>query len=223
MPKAKAAEQEAPETGTNVVSVQERIRKRMENMDKTTGQVGGKNISTKGSKFTLPDGSTSEGPLNCVIVDYVNNNAWYKEAYVEGGPVTLPDCYSIGRELDTLVPHASIEKPINADCKSCEYNEYGSRGRGKECSNNVKLAVLPEGFTSDNEVMTIKIAPKGLKGWAEYVRTLEQQGVDPVQVVTSLSFVPGLAFPQLKFKALGGNEQLDQVGAFMPAADILLS
>ena len=219
----KATAEKKDESDTSLVSVQERIRKRIENMDKTTGQVGGKNISTKGSKFTLPDGTTSDGPLNCVIVDYINNNAWYKEAYVEGGPITPPDCFSVGREIDSLVPHPTVEEPVNADCKTCEKNEYGSRGRGKECSNNVKLAILPENFKKDSEVYTIKVAPKGLKAWTEYVRTLEQRGVDPVQVVTSISFVPGLAFPQLKFKALGGNDQLDEVGPFMPSADILLS
>jgi hypothetical protein len=203
------------------VSIQERIAQRLANVNKTTAQPGSKRISVKASKFRLPDGTTSDGPLNVVIVDYTNSNVWYEAAYEEG-TVTPPDCFSIGKIIDELAPHSSIEKPVNDVCKTCPKNEFGSRGRGKECDNTVLLAVLEEGFTDESEVLTLKIAPKGLKDWGQYVRTLEQQGVDPVQVVTSIGFVEGVSYPQLKFRSLGGNKNLDGVGSFLPSADALL-
>lgn len=222
MPKAKAEQpvDEAPK-GTAVVSIQDRIKQRLAKVNQTTAQPGSKRISVKGSKFRLPDGTTSDGPLNCVIVDYTNSNVWYEADWVEG-TVTPPDCFSIGKIIDELSPHPSVEKPVNADCATCPKNQYGSRGRGKECDNTVLLAILPEGFTEESEVLTIKVAPKGLKDWGQYVRTLQQQGVDPVQVITSISFVPGMSYPQLKFRALGGNDMLEEVGKFMASADALL-
>ena len=218
-PKQEAAPEE---TGTAVVSIQDRIKQRLANVNKSTAQPGSKRISVKGSKFKLPDGATSDGPLNCVIVDYTNSNVWYEADYADG-TVTPPDCFSIGKIIDDLKPHTSVEKPINAQCSDCPKNQYGSKGRGKECDNTVLLAILPEGFTDESEVLTLKIAPKGLKDFGQYVRTLQAQGMDVIQVITSISFVPNVSFPQLKFRALGGNERLDDVGAFMASADALLS
>ena len=221
MAKATATKEPEAETGTAVVSIQDRIKQRLAKVNETTTQPGSKRISVKGSKFRLPDGTASDGPLNAIIVDYTNSNAWYEKDWVEG-TVTPPDCWSIGKIINDLKPHASVEKPINSDCATCPKNQYGSKGRGKDCTNSVLLAILPEGFDDDAEVLTIKIAPKGLKDWGQYVRTLEQQGVDPVQVVTSISFAPGMSYPQLKFRALGGNDNLEKVGPFMASADALL-
>jgi len=220
---AKAKEKETPdESGTAVVSIQDRIKQRLASVNETTAQAGSMKISLKGSKFRLPDGNTSDGPLNCIIVDYTNTNIWYEEDF-QDGTITPPDCWSIGKVINDMKPHVSVEKPINADCATCPKNQYGSKGRGKECSNKVLLAILPEGFTNESEVYTLQIAPKGLKSWGAYVRTLQSQGVDPVQVVTSISFEPNQSFPQLKFRHLGGNEQLENVGKFMASADALLN
>ena len=209
------------EESTELVSIQERIKQRLANVNKTTAVPGSKKISLKHSKFRIPDGATSEGPLNCVIVDYTNSNVWYEKEWKDG-EVSPPDCFSIGKIIDELKPSASVEKPVNKDCISCPKNEYGSRGRGKECDNTVLLAILAEGFTDESEVYTIQIKPKGLKDWGAYVRTLKQSGMDPVQVVTSISFDPTVSYPKLKYRALGENLHLDLVSQFMPAADSLL-
>ena len=220
MAKAASKPVETP-TGKDIVSIQDRIKDRLAKVNQTTAQPGSKRISVKGSKFRLPDGNSSDGPLNCVIVDYTNSNVWYEADYVEG-TVTKPDCFSIGKIIDDLKPHSSVEKPVNAECASCPKNQYGSRGRGKECDNTVLLAILPEDFNEESEVLPLKIAPKGLKAWGAYVRTLQSQAVDPVQVITSISFEPNQSFPQLKFRALGGNENLENVGPHIPSADALL-
>jgi hypothetical protein len=222
MPKAAKKDPPSEVTGSAVVSVQERIAQRLADVNKTTAAPGSKRISVKGSKFKLPDGTKSDGPLNCIIVDYTNSNVWYEADYSED-VITPPDCFSIGKIITDLTPHSSVEKPINADCATCPKNEFGSKGRGKECDNTVLIALLPEGFNDESEVLTIKVAPKGLKAWGEYVRTLQAQAIDPIQVVTSISFKDGVSFPQLVFRHLGGNESLDNVGKHMPAADALLA
>jgi hypothetical protein len=210
------------EVGKAVVSVQERIAQRLADVNKSTPTAGTKRISVKGSKFKLPNGTKSDGPLNCIIVDYTNNNAWYESDYEEG-TVTPPDCFAVGKIISDMAPHASVEKPVSKTCADCPKNEFGSRGRGKACDNSVLIALLPEGFDDEAEVLTLKVAPKGLKDWGQYVRTLQAQAIDPIQVVTSISFVEGVSFPQLKFRSLGGNDNLENVGQHMPAADALLT
>jgi len=207
---------------TELSAVEQRIKDRLANVENSTQQSTGNNISVKGSTFRLPSGATSQGPLNCIVLDYVNKNMHYPDTYVEG-EFSEPTCYAIGRNIKDMVPSEAITAPINSHCHDCELNQFGSKGRGKACSNNVLLAVLPDDFTEDSEVLTIKVAAKGLKGWANYVRELKALNVDPAQVVTSLSFAPGLAYPCLTFKHIGGNERLDEVGPFLVKADLLLS
>ena len=203
-------------------SVQERIRNRLANINETTQQVTGQNISTKGKIFRLPDGKTSPGPLNCIIVDYINKNIFFKEAYVEG-EYSEPDCFAVGREIKSMRPPQSVENPVSELCDICPNNEFGSKGRGKACSNNVLLAVLPEDFAEDSELYTLKVSATALKHWTKYVRELSNMNVDPIQVVTSITMDEDLAYPSLRFKHIGGNEKLDDVSPFLPKADALLT
>jgi hypothetical protein len=207
---------------TELESVQERIRSRLANINETTQAVTGQNISTKGKTFRLPDGKTSPGPLNCVIVDYINKNMYYKESYVEG-EFSEPDCYAVGREIKSMVPSAAVENPVNEICDTCPNNQFGSRGRGKACANNVLLAVLPEDFNEDSELYTLKVSATALKSWTSYVRSLSSMGVDPIQVVTSISMDPDLAYPSLRFKELGGNDKVESINPFLVKADALLT
>jgi hypothetical protein len=217
MPKAKAKE-----PSTDMQSVQERIANRLASINDTTQQASGSNISVKGRIFRLPDGKTSPGPLNCIVVDYVNKNMYYEDDYVEG-EFSPPDCFAIGRIIKEMKPHESVEKPINEQCVDCEFNQFGSKGRGKRCGNNIMLAILPEDFTDDSELFTLKVSATALQPWTKYVRELEANGVDPVQVVTSLTFEEGLSYPSVRFKHIGGNDLLDNIGSFLPKADVLLT
>jgi hypothetical protein len=216
---AKAAEG-AP-TGTAILSVQERIAARLANVDKSTQAPTSKRISVKGSKFTLPDGKTSDGPLNCVIVDYINTNAFYPGAY-NPNDIQPPVCSAVGRDLETMGPVESATS-VSTHCKGCPNNEFGSAGRGKACGNAITLALLPEGYDGTSELLTIKVSATGISGWSSYVRSLAGQGVDPMQVVTSIDFKPGVTYPSLIFKSIGGNESLDIAGQFMTVADSMLN
>lgn len=219
---AKTAEKSKAEDNKAMTSVQERIKARLAKIGETTQQITGQNISTKGKMFRLPDGKTSPGPLNCVIVDYLNKNMYYKEAYVEG-EFAEPDCYAIGREIKDMHPSTKVENPVSEFCVDCEKNQFGSKGRGKACANNVMLAVLPEDFNDDSELYTLKVSATGLKHWSRYVRDLSGQGVDPIQVVTSISFDADTSYPSLRFKELGGNAKLEDTTTFIAKADALLT
>jgi len=213
MAKAKAKESNA------LTSVQQRIQSRLAKINETTAAPSGQNISVKGSMFKLPNGQTSPGPLNCIILDYCNKNMFYTKPYQEGD-FEEPECYAVGREIKTMAP--TIEDPVSATCDTCPNNKFGSKGRGKACSNNVLLAILPEDFTEDSDVFTIKASATAIKSWTNYVRELSSVNVDPIQVVTSLSFETGLAYPSLRFKQIGSNKKLEEVNQFLQRAETLL-
>lgn len=215
------AETETKTENTEIVSVQERIAQRLANIDRSTQAPASQRISTKGIKFTLPDGKESQGPLNCVIVDYINTNSWYDKPYNEND-IQPPTCHAIGRDLKKMKPGSNIKNPVATQCDGCPKNEFGSKGRGKECTNNVILALLPEGYDENSELFTLKVSPKGLGPWSTYVRTLSEQKIDPVQVVTSISFRSGVSYPSLLFTQIGGNESLNEVGKFLPQAETML-
>ncbi len=217
-----ATKQEAPTTGTEVVSIKDRIASRLAKVNESTAAPGSAKISVKGSMFTLPDGKSSKGPLNCVILDYINQNSYYSSDFVEG-QYAEPDCSATGREIKQMAPSDNVTDKQNDTCSGCAKNEFGSKGRGKACQNGVTLAVLPEDFTDDSEVYTLRVSATGLKDWGKYVRELGEQNIDPAQVITSLSFKDGLAYPSLKFRSAGGNERLEEAGKFLPSADILIS
>ena len=222
MAKAKADSKTPDMIDKDLVSVQDRIRSRLANIDSSTQQVSGQNISCKGKVFRLPTGQTSPGPMNCIIVDYINKNMWYKDQYVEG-EFAEPDCFAVGRDIASMVPAETVKEPIHAMCDSCPKNKFGTKGRGKECGNNVLLAVLSEDFSADTELYAIKVSPTALSEWTKYVRSLAIAQVDPSQVITSLSFEEKLGYPSLRFKQLGPNTKVDELSAFIPKADILLT
>lgn len=222
MANAKSKEAESTSDNTGLVSIEDRIKSRLANVNTNTPAPASKKISTKGSQFTLPNGSSSAGPLNCIIVDYVNMNSYYPDAY-DPNNIKPPSCYAIGRNITELAPHATVEDKQADACMTCKWNEFGSAGRGKACKNKVVLAVLPEGFDAESELFTLQVSPTGLKVWASYVRMLSEQGVDPVQVITSINFKEGVTYPTLTFRHIGGNERVQEVAPFLPEADTLLN
>lgn len=222
MAKTKDKPNEPESTGTEIAqTVQERIANRIANINTNTPQVANRNISVKGSKFRIPEGPVSDGPLNCIILDYVNVNAYYKEDYVEG-VVVPPDCWATNRTIADMAPPEEVKEPIHENCADCPYNEFESKGRGKMCNNGVSLAIIPTEFKEGDDVYTIKIAAKGLKRWGEYVRELGAKKVDPLQVETSISFLEGVSYPSLKFRTLGPNPKLEECGPLLAKAETML-
>jgi len=217
----KQAEAEPESTGTEIMSVAERIAQRIANIGTNVPASGSLRISVKGSKFRIPNGPTSSDPLNAIILDYTNSNAYYKEQFNEGD-VAKPDCWSQHRTIGDMVPSSDVENPINNNCKRCEFNKFGSKGRGKMCGNAVTLAIIPVGFEEGDDIYTLKVAAKGLTAWSNYVRELGLKNIDPLLVETSISFVEGTSFPQLKFRSLGPNKQLDECAALVTKAEMLL-
>jgi hypothetical protein len=167
-------------------------------------------IGTKGKLFTLPDGQSSPGPFNCVILDFAAVNSYYEGIYSPTNKAP-PACFAVGQEIDSLVPSAKAPKPQGADCNTCPRSQWGTGqgGRGKACKNTRRLIVVPPNFTKDSAAMTLYVSPTGLKQWDAYVRRIVvEHQARPIDVVTKISFDPNQSYPTLKFEFVELNSQV---------------
>lgn len=182
----------------------------------------GNNISVKGKVFTLPDGKSSNGPLQVVILDHRNVNTHYNGAY-NPAQITPPDCYAIGSIIADMSAAADVEKPYGENCADCEKNQWGSgAGKGKACTNTVRLAVVPIDADSDAEPMTIKVSPSGLTSWTRLNAELDGSGLLPIQVTVEVSFDPNESYPKLVLKATGQHDNTEMFWALREKAQALL-
>ncbi len=198
---------ETDETPNLPVDVEAQIKKALEEQSGQLGALPNNKIGVKGKEFRLPDGQTSAGPLECIIVDFVWSMVNYPGAFDPKNP-QQPDCFAIGREAPTsgdLKPHETVENPHDDNCATCPKNQWKSApsGNGKACKNQRRLVVVPPNFESIEDAMTIYVSPRGLRNFDAYVSRLKSElGVLPVQVVTEVSFDADQAYPLLKFRCL---------------------
>lgn len=191
------------QTSTEVVDTAHaaRIRAELLALQRRVAPPSSNKISTKGKLFTLPDGKNSPGPLNVVILDFTAVNSFYEGVYNPQSK-SPPVCWSVGQDLDTMVPSDKATKPQAASCDACPKNDWGSGfgGRGKACKNTRRLIVVPPKFDDKTPPMTLYVSPTGLKQWDAYVRRLAiEYTARPIDVVTSISFDSQQQYPTLQF------------------------
>lgn len=199
----------AEETTNLPVNIEDEIRKQLAGQKKHLGAMPANKIGLKGKEFHLPDGQTSKGPLEMIILDYVWFMVHYKGAYNANNP-QKPDCFACGREAPNsgeLKADEQVLKPYGETCHEdvCPKNAWKSAptGNGKACKNQRRLIVVPPDFDADTDIMTMYVSPQGLKNFDAYVSRLQtEHGILPVQCVTEVSFNPDLAYPLLQFRYL---------------------
>ncbi len=96
-------------------------------------------------------------------------------------------------------------------CGICEHNEWITKpggGRGKECQDHKRMAVLLMPTTTKKmlgsalmEPVHIKIPPASLKSLKKYSDELQSEGIPFAAVVTRISFTEGKLF-ELAFKTM---------------------
>jgi len=193
---------------TALASVQERIRQDLESTRNNVPPPSGLSITIKGKSFHFPDGQTSQGPIQLIVLDYRNLYRYFKEAY-NPQKLASPSCFALSKSLEGMAPHESAPDPVSDVCKGCPMNEWGSasQGKGKACKNNVKLAVVAPDATIDTDPFSLIVSPTGLKSWSSFVNGLAVMGRVPIQAVAEVSFDPQQAYPTLKFKAVAAVEE----------------
>lgn len=174
-------------------------------------------ISIKGKVFTIvrdgvrkiiPNPRDPQSPasrLEVIIVKASPNKskAYYDVAFKDGEDIK-PRCFSNNGKT----PDPSVEHPCAKSCATCPFNAFGSRknpdgtmGKGKACSDSVRIAVA----TPDNIVdpYMIRVPATSMKALGELGRSLATRKIPYQAVVTQISFDPNVPTPRLVFKPVG--------------------
>jgi hypothetical protein len=187
-------------SSANIVSIQEALKAQAAGMGDRTAPPSGNAIRvTQDKKFILPDGTTTPGPLELVVVDFISKNAFYEGAF-DPKAIVPPACFSLGSNPLKMV--ASKNSPLiqSADCGSCPMNAFGSAGAGKACKNSRVLAVLPPDADADTPLWTLATSPTANKGFDGFVGSVARIfQMPPVGVVVTVDFDPNETYAKLVF------------------------
>lgn len=207
-------EQVAEETPNLPVNMEDVIKKELEAQKKHLGALPSNKIATKGKQFTLPDGQSSPGPMQVIILDYIWFMVHYPGVYNSNNP-QQPNCFAVGRDNPdggNLKPHETAADKQSDNCKGCPKNEWKSApsGNGKACKNQRRLVLLPTDADEDSEPMTLYVSPGALKNFDSYVsRLAAEHGILPVQAITEISFDKNQSYPSLQFAFVGKHDNMN--------------
>ena len=166
----------------------------------------GNYISLKNKTFTLPDGVTLP-TLDCIVLDFIRLNVWMPpyQPNVRAGA----KCWAIGRSDNELAPADNVPSPACTSCIDCPNNQFGSRGKGKLCTNRIRLIVTTPDATSEDEVWILQLLPTSLSDWTNYFKRMDREigTAGFCRTITQISFMPNADYSKLTFKR--GNPVAD--------------
>lgn len=155
-----------------------------------------RNISTAGKRFKFPDGASSPGPMDCIVLDYVEYNALYEGAY---NPADLksPICWAYGKYADEMGPNELEVDGVSETCAKCPKNAWtpnpsNPKKSVKECKNQFRLAVVEPNATESSEIYILGVSPTGRKHWSKYLATLKMANMRERRVVTTVDWDPNV-------------------------------
>jgi hypothetical protein len=186
-------------------------------------------ISTKGAKFSI-GGVIAGRELDCVVVAWNFENTYYDSDYIEG-EASVPGCFALGYDEDTLAPHTDSPSKQASECVDCEQNEWGSgRGEGKACSNRRRLVLVAFDKQTGKPVEGMKqlsLAPTSIGNWKSFVQDCENHGLHTLQMAVNISFDeestapnPPLVFTQIK--EITNAKVLDGLASLIEPAEKML-
>lgn len=207
MAAAAAKKAVAKKANTNVANIQEMLKQQALEMRERVGESKGNKIKIKTNKtFNYPDGRIEQGPINLVIVDFINRQIFYEDGYVEG-EVSSPTCWAINKIIKDLKPSTKAPNSEGTDCASCPMNVWGTDGKGKACKMNRKLVVVDQN-AEEPELMTLEVNKKSADNYDNYVNSINAKyELPPVAVITQLEFSETEDYPIVIFTEDGMNDQ----------------
>lgn len=146
-----------------------------------------------GIAFEVQDENGEPDPvkeLRGVLLDKFLFRAWYEKSFDEKGAddIGIPDCFSedgvtgtgfANEDGYTIIPAGQI-------CEKCPKGQWGSSrkgGRGKDCSDKIRLHILMEGEAFPRY---IDAPPTSLANFKQYIKLLSNKAKSFYGVVTSL-------------------------------------
>lgn len=170
-------------------------------------------IRYKGDELPLMR-NDGDGPLNSIEVIILKapnhlSKTWYEAGWAEGATAP-PDCGS----SNGVVPDAGSPKRQNDVCITCRWNAFGSRPaqpgqtqqfKGKACSDNKRLAVVPLGDIMNEQFggpMLLRCPPASLSDLGNLGGLLKQVGFPYYAAGIKISFDTTVSYPKFIFKPM---------------------
>lgn len=200
------------------IAIPEHLRKYLSNSGASTdadsmasASVSIPRISLKGRKFRFKeDGEEIKKPQDEIFVVILavepgaglNQKTYYKNGYQQGDS-SPPDCSS----SDGVRPDPWVQDPVNATCRGCPKNVFGTatQGKGKACKDSKRLWVV-EPDNIDGTVFALGVPVTSLKEMSAYGAMLKANGIPVSAVITKISMKDS-EFPELIFEYVGVLEK----------------
>lgn len=163
-------------------------------------------VSIRAGRYRLvEDGvETPVGVTLDVVVVGANphiSKVFYAKAF-SGDLDVRPDCFS----NDGIKPEASVENPVSTNCAGCPNNVLGSKvnpsgAKSKLCGDQRHLAVVAAADPTKPYALTVSVA--SMKNLREYFKDLQNYGLTPEEVITTLGFDETASYPKITFAQKG--------------------
>ena len=200
----------AKNPGTAMAKWDEELAKRASQAAATAKSVssGHKTISTKSGTFGI-DGANVGQELDCVILGFTLENAYYTDNY-DPDNMSIPVCFAFGEDSKTMAPIPEDVQELQSDaCKGCPMNDFGTAdtGRGKACKNQAKLLLIADTDLEDiesAEARVLKVPVTSVKNLMGYIKNLEDKfRRPPLAMITKITLKPD---PKTQFSMNFGLE-----------------
>lgn len=191
-------------------------------------------ISLRSGIMTYQDNPIPNNTLSCVVVASVHENVYYDKPF-DPDVISPPACFALSIDGKGIAPHDVVPEPINDVCDGCDFMEWGSKGRGKACSERRRLALLPIDAKAsspddirDAEMAVLSLPVMSVANWSKYVNELTlKYERPPWGVLTEVSVKPD---PKSQFKVyfkdlttVGDDEALAAIhNRIEPASAVLM-
>lgn len=218
------------ETGTDIVDWEKEMREQaaIAAAAQRSGGGGGKFFSIQGGILQFEQNPMPGNQMAVIIIAHILENSWYEGAYDPSTPAS-PKCFAFGQHEEAMEPHSKVDEEDYFErqhdvCQGCPRNEWGSAptGRGKDCKNVVRIAVIPAGVYKPKgsgrnvtyelelfddeahfaraEVAYLKVPVMSVKNFSKYVKQLANDiGRPPHGVLTNIYIEPD---PKSQYKVM---------------------
>lgn len=172
-----------------------------------------------GLTFEVADESGNAIPvqeIRGVIIDHFSFKAWWEKSFEEKteDDDKRPDCYSADGITGTGCPEKGI--PAGQKCATCPKNAWGSDrngGRGKDCSDKIRIHILREG---DVFPVFIDLPATSHTNLRDYVKRLTNRLKHYYGVVTSIKLekdknATGIAYSKATFSKIADLSPVEKV------------
>lgn len=154
-------------------------------------------ISLKGGIMMYQEQQIPDNTLSCIVVANVAERTMYDRPY-DPEDKDPPECFALGADPRSLLPHSNVHEPIHPTCKGCPKAEFGTarQGKGPACKTYRKLLVMPfsASMTAEDveaaDVAVLKVSPTSVANWNKYATRVAGTGVPTWGVVTDILVKP---------------------------------